>query len=62
MLKELKSEEILCQQKKLDKEEDENNDNSRKIYFVFGHSQFWAKILSHEQSRNFQRNTHYHSY
>eukprot|EP00957_Ditylum_brightwellii_P032035 2429206-Ditylum_brightwellii.AAC.1 len=40
-LKELKAEGILCQQKKLDKAEDDNNDNSRKIYFVIGHSQFW---------------------
>ena len=42
MLKELKAEEILWQQKKLDKVEDNNNNDYRKIYFVIGHSPFWA--------------------
>eukprot|EP00957_Ditylum_brightwellii_P135155 10304681-Ditylum_brightwellii.AAC.1 len=43
MLKELKAEEILCQQKKLDKTEEDNNNNSRKINFVISNSWFWAK-------------------
>eukprot|EP00957_Ditylum_brightwellii_P046029 3492013-Ditylum_brightwellii.AAC.1 len=41
-LKELKAEEILRQQKRLDKAEEDNNDNYRKIFFVIGHSWFWA--------------------
>eukprot|EP00957_Ditylum_brightwellii_P174311 13270939-Ditylum_brightwellii.AAC.1 len=42
IMKELKAEEILHQQKRLDNEEDEKNGNSRKIYFVIGHSCFGA--------------------